>query len=286
MTRWIRRRDLLDERPAEERSNEAPDVSPIEACIQTSLFGGTFLRLDKDGTALPEDSGHERFRARKNDPWSAEVLGFNIHAGVVIEATDRAGLERLCRYGARPCFSLERLSLLDEGRVAYRLRKPRTKGATHLVLSPVQFLARIAALVPPPRFPLVRFAGVLAPNSTWRRSVVPEGPRARATAPRVTERKRKKKREKAKPSEAKPRAAHTSLGDGVVPADGARIDWATLLRRIHLEDVLACPCGGRRRIIAEITERDAIVAILAHVGLATDAPPIARARDPSSCEAA
>ncbi|WP_437898908.1 hypothetical protein [Sorangium sp. So ce124] len=45
--------------------------------------------------------------------------------------------------------------------------------------------------------------------------------------------------------------------------------------------MLACPCGGRRRILADISERDGIVAILAHLGLPTEAPRIARARSPS-----
>ncbi|XYI03647.1 transposase [Sorangium sp. So ce1128] len=49
------------------------------------------------------------------------MAGFNIHAGVTLRAGDRAGLERLCRYGARPPFSLERISLLPDGRLAYRL---------------------------------------------------------------------------------------------------------------------------------------------------------------------
>jgi hypothetical protein len=41
MIRWLRRRGLLDARPAEDRSNETPDVSPLEACLQGSLFGCT-----------------------------------------------------------------------------------------------------------------------------------------------------------------------------------------------------------------------------------------------------
>jgi hypothetical protein len=48
-----------------------------------------------------------------------------------------------------------------------------------------------------------------------------------------------------------------------------------------LEDVLACPCGGRRRLVAAIDEPSAIVAILEHLGLPTEAPPVARARSPS-----
>jgi hypothetical protein len=66
-----------------------------------------------------------------------------------------------------------------------------------------------------------------------------------------------------------------------VPQPYARIDWASLLRRVHQEDVLACPCGGRRRVVADISEREAIVAILTHFGIPTEPPPIARARDPS-----
>jgi hypothetical protein len=62
---------------------------------------------------------------------------------------------------------------------------------------------------------------------------------------------------------------------------GARIDWASLLRRVYLEDVLGCRCGGRRRILADISDRDVIVAILEHHGLPTEPPPIARARSPS-----
>jgi hypothetical protein len=42
MRRWLRRRGLLDERAAEDRSNEAPELSPPEACMQLSLFGSTF----------------------------------------------------------------------------------------------------------------------------------------------------------------------------------------------------------------------------------------------------
>lgn len=44
---------------------------------------------------------------------------------------------------------------------------------------------------------------------------------------------------------------------------------------------MACPCGGRRAIAADISEREVIVAILAHLKLPTEAPPIARARSPA-----
>jgi hypothetical protein len=52
-----------------------------------------------------------------------------------------------------------------------------------------------------------------------------------------------------------------------------------LLPRIYLDDVVACPCGARRYVVAEINERDAIVAILKHLGIDSALPTIARARD-------
>jgi hypothetical protein len=57
--------------------------------------------------------------------------------------------------------------------------------------------------------------------------------------------------------------------------------WAQLLRRTYLVDVLACPCGGRRVIISDISEREVMVAIVAHLGLPPFAPPVARARSPA-----
>ena len=166
-----------------------------------------------------------------------------------MHAGDREGLERLCRYGVRPCFSLERLSVLADGRVAYRLRKPRSNGATHLVMTPVHFLARLAELVPPPRFPLLRFAGVLAPNSLWRSAVVPGDARAgvgvtrvnpssaerkaekrtgakgksATTSPILTEHDRPKGIAPALPPADSATAPRTSLGAGVVPQPYARI---------------------------------------------------------------
>ena len=56
--------------------------------------------------------------------------------------------------------------------------------------------------------------------------------------------------------------------------------WATLLRRTFAIDVLQCPCGGRRRLVALIEKREAIVAILNHLGLPTEVPTFAAAQPP------
>ena len=57
-------------------------------------------------------------------------------AWVHVAAQDRAGLERLPRYCARPPFALERLELLDAARVVYRLPASQRDGATALTLTP------------------------------------------------------------------------------------------------------------------------------------------------------
>jgi hypothetical protein len=69
---------------------------------------------------------------------------------------------------------------------------------------------------------------------------------------------------------------------GALYAVSTRVDWASLLRRSLDVDVLQCPkCHGRLRVLAVITEREPVRRILAHLGVPTDAPPVARARDPT-----
>lgn len=82
-----------------------------------------------------------------------------------------------------------------------QLKTPYRDGTTHLVMSPLEFLQRLAALVPRPRLPLIRFHGVLAPNAALRPQIVP--------------------------GEADP-APHTAEGDGDSPSAStrARMSWA------------------------------------------------------------
>jgi hypothetical protein len=66
---------------------------------------------------------------------------------------------------------------------ASRKPYPSSSGATHVVLEPLDFMARLAALVPRPRLNLTRFHGVLAPNFKHRAQIVPR--RARCTLRRL-----------------------------------------------------------------------------------------------------
>jgi Putative transposase len=159
---WLRRRGLLDERPAEERSNEAPEPAAIEACAAIAMQRGAHATLPSEG-----DDAEEAALEFERD-------GFNLHAGVRIEAGDDVGRERLCRYGARPALSLQRLPRLPGGRFAYRVKYARGGRAKHRVMTSMELLARLAALIPPPRHPLVGYSGVIAPRSAWRKDVVPK----------------------------------------------------------------------------------------------------------------
>ena len=170
----------------------------------------------------------------------AFIDGFSLHADTWVHQNDRMSLERLCAYGARGPLALERLSSREDGRLEYRLRKPSQGGATTLVMTPVQLLKRLCALVVKPRVHLTRFFGVFAPNSSARAQVVPRGlPEQRAIAA------------------ASPNADETTRAP-----PRPRLDWAGLLRRTFEFDVFACPCGGRRRVLALITSPDVARKIL------------------------
>lgn len=193
-------------------------------------------------------------------PRCAAASGFSLHANVSIPAKARRQLENLCRYAARPAVAAERLSVLPDGRLMYRLRHRWRNGATHVVFEPLEFVAKLAALVPPPMFNLVRYHGVLSPAARWRSSIVPFAPEAE-------------------------HARHDGCSAGKQPARGEKSNprcshprnysWAELMKRVWEVDVLKCDrCGGRMRILAAIHSPDAIRGILECLGLPTRAPPI------------
>jgi hypothetical protein len=72
--------------------------------------------------------------------------------------------------------AVDRMALTLSGQVRYTLKTPYRDGTTHIVLEPLDLLARLAALVPPPRMHLTRYHGVFAPHSKLR-AAVPGGAR-------------------------------------------------------------------------------------------------------------
>ena len=88
-------------------------------------------------------------------------------------ADQRQQLEHLCRYITRPAIANERLKRNRAGDVVLQLKSAFKDGTTHIVMAPLEFMQRLAALVPRPRLHLIRFPGVLAPNAKLRCEIIP-----------------------------------------------------------------------------------------------------------------
>jgi hypothetical protein len=87
--------------------------------------------------------------------------GFSLHASVRCGADDRQALEQLCRYIRRPALANERVQTNAARQVELRLKTPWRDGTTPVVMTPLVFMQRLAALVTRPRSHLIRFHGVL-----------------------------------------------------------------------------------------------------------------------------
>ncbi len=198
-----------------------------------------------------------------------------------IEGNDRAGLERLLRYCARPPFALEHLHQSDAEHLVYHCPKPRPDGPRDLVLTPLELIDRIAALVPRPRTHRHRYYGVLAPNAPLRSAVTALAPAAVAVAVASSGHLR--------PDGLPVPPAPTSVANDEEPCHraAARYLWAMLQARIYEAFPLACPiCHAEMRIIAFINEGATVKKILDHIGEASQPPRIAPARGPPLWEAA
>jgi hypothetical protein len=103
----------------------------------------------------------------------------------------------------------------------------------------LDFIARLAALVPPPRVHLTRFHGAFAANAALRAAITPAGRGAGA-----------KKR--------------TAVAQRPASQD-VRMNWARRLKRVFGIEIERCVgCGGRLNVIASIEEPELIERILAH----------------------
>jgi len=175
-------------------------------------------------------------------PAAGNVAGLSLHAGVAAKANQRDKLERLCRYITRPAISEKRLSMTNQGKVRYELKTPYRDGTTHVIFEPLDFIAKLAALVPKPRVNLTRFHGVFAPNSKHRARVTPS--------------KRGKGSQK------------VAVGqDEITPVQRhMAMTWAQRLKRVFDIDVETCrACGGAAKVVACIEDPVVIKTILAHL---------------------
>ena len=190
----------------------------------------------------------------------AETAGFSLHAGVATKANERAKLERLCRYITRPAISMKRLSLTRNGQVRYELKTPWRNGTTHVaapahpcargisasmhvIFEPLDFISRLASLIPKPRVNLTRFHGIFAPNSKYRAQVT-----------------------LAKRGKGKKIKMPKGVQDQTAAEKRASMTLAQRLKRVFDIDIETCSeCGGDVWIIACIEDPIVIRKILVHL---------------------
>ena len=154
---------LLDDTAADPLADEEPVLAVLTAASVRGLIapgartGQRLRRVLKDPAT-----------GVRTAPLCFASRGFSLHAARRIAGPDRRGLERLCRYVARPALASGRLRLLASQRLCFALKTPWSDGTSHLLLSPMELLEKLAALVPPPRLHLLRYHGVLAPRARDR----------------------------------------------------------------------------------------------------------------------
>ena len=116
------------------------------------------------------------------------------------------------------------------------------------IFEPLDFIAKLVALVPKPRVNLTRFHGVFAPNSKYRVDVTPA------------------KRGKGNPAQ--------SRNDKTPEQRHQAMTWAQRLKRVFNIDVSICPkCEGEAKVIASIEDEAVIEKILQHLQAKGALPP-------------
>ena len=249
LARHGRSLDGTSERQDAEPSGEQLSLSALCAAAASGqgLFG------ERAGKPLLRVVDPKRARSGER---VGESQGINVHAEVVVPARDRARLERLCRYVCRPPIAQNRLEEMVGGKLSYLLKKPWRDGTVALVLEPMDLIARVCALIPPPRFHMVRYHGVLSSHAKVRAEVVP-------------------KREDAVAKQLALFEKDTGVLDVLaLEREPRRKPWAWLLRHVFQVDVSTCVrCGGVTRWLEAATTPEALARVLAKHGLGARPPP-------------
>ena len=182
----------------------------------------------------------------------AQTQGFNLHAATKVAANDTQGRLALCKYVLRPPLANDHLKILDDGNVRLELKKAWSDGSTSVDLEPLAFIARLAALVPPPKRHLTRYFGVLSSHAGSRSEVVPA------------------------PTEPTP----TPTGQENPAGKSRYIQWAELLRKTFGFEIVCSKCQAPLRLIALIKSEDIAKKILTAMHLPSEVPALHPARPP------
>ncbi len=161
--RMLVKAGVTEEEPAEAEPLELFQAASIQGMVAMSdeVRGVTIVGGEPGATTQ-----------RKPKRLCAEKKGYSLHAAVRMKANDRTGLEILCRYILRPSYAQERMTELPDGRIQYEFRREWENGSSHVILTPMELMEKLSALIPPPRYHLVRYHGVLAPRAKRRKEIV------------------------------------------------------------------------------------------------------------------
>jgi hypothetical protein len=188
-----------------------------------------------------------------------------VHAERLVDGRERPQLERLCRYLARPPLAHDRLTVLKDGRLRLTLKTPWSDGTQAILLEPMDLIARLAAIVPPPRFLLTRFHRVFAPHSRLRKLVVPT-PEYDPDLDKPQQLDLFDEANRCRPATPPDLQARTRKP--------GRHPWQWLLRRVFRVDISVCPrCQGTMKVTEVALTADSIATVMARHGLGPQPPP-------------
>jgi hypothetical protein len=158
----------------------------------------------------------------------------------------RDSLRKLVEYISRGPLSNERLEITKSGLVKLKLKTAYSDGTSHLLFTPGEFIEKLSAIIPPPKSHLVKWSGVFAPNSPYRKKAV------------------------LKPEVKKGRSPKNTCTEDIPLKNSS---WSKMLAKVFRIDVTKCQhCKGDMAILAAITNRSEVARYLKHLGIEHEAP--------------
>ena len=228
--------------PTENPQDPLRERQPALAALLRNAMLGNKTNGNSARKALRVSPGQGPLAIKGSGHNCLQANGFSLHANTTVGPLARDALERLCKYICRPAIAASRLEAVDDHNIRIHLKNEWAGGVKSVLVSPRDLVIRALAQVPLPRRPSIRYHGCFAPNSHLRKLVVPAGAMAKA---------RRKK-------------------SCVEKDETTRLTWSLALRRAFGWDVLKCPCGGTRTVVAAVQDANEIKRFLTHLHLYPD----------------
>lgn len=160
-------------------------LNPIlDPLIDDSPFLKEALSASAGGKiAFGENAGkkvrkiHSGFGYEEEVPFAKGELccsigGFNIHGARKIKKQDRHKLRDLISYMGRGAIANERIDINKSGDVIYTLKRSYSDSTQKLIFTPLEFLEKLSAIIPPPKIHLINYTGCFAPHFAQREKII------------------------------------------------------------------------------------------------------------------